>query len=628
MMKNSRKFSRISAVAAAVALTITGMSILPEKTIETNAASLTGQDAKGITSQMTVGWNLGNTLESVDNNLKSTSSPAKFAMAWGNPEPTQEMFTTVKEAGFNTVRIPTTWYQHLEYDDASQMYIVNQDWMDYVKQTVDYAYNQGMFVILNVHHEDWVNASTFTDETYAVAAKKLGDIWTQVSDEFADYDQHLIFEGMNEPRQTGNPSVSEWGNGGDDGGYTWNYINNLNSVFVDTVRSQGSAENKERLLMLPGYCASSDFDAIRAIKIPDNAGNVALSVHGYLPYFFTMATDEYANHEFPGKSGWGEDYETSLSNFFTGLKQISDEKNAPVIIGEFSASNFNNTESRCNWATSYLTKAKTAGFPCVLWDNNAITNPNAPGEAHGYLYRLTNTWYDDSIPVIKAMMDVYGINVKLPAYEEYVAPPFSWDDVKIGADWKEVYKSESGLELEAWKPEAVSDWKQYANENYDFVMVYTPADADPALVLQNSAKETWNYIAPSDTDTKYLARFTYQDLLDGIADSGVKLEEEDNLFVSARMKDLTVYGLYAVPKGGSTEPSTEEIDETGHDAIALKGDVNFDNQVTLVDLIQLQKWLHTGYSFDGATIDLNADMNDDNIVNIYDLILLKKQLLK
>jgi hypothetical protein len=275
-----------------------------------------------------------------------------------------------------------------------------------------------------------------------------------------------------------------------------------------------------------------------------------------------------------------------------------------------------------------LTKAKTAGFPCVLWDNNAITNPNAPGEAHGYLYRLTNTWYDDSVPVIKAMMDVYGINAKLPAYEEYVAPPFSWDDVTIGADWKEVYKSESGLELEAWKPEAVSDWKQYANENYDFVMVYTPADADPALVLQNSAKETWNYIAPSDTDTKYLARFTYQDLLDGIADSGVKLEEEDNLFVSARMKDLTVYGLYAVPKGGSTEPSTEEIDETDHDAIALKGDVNFDNQVTLVDLIQLQKWLHTGYSFDGATIDLNADMNDDNIVNIYDLILLKKQLLK
>ena len=365
-MKNFNKKGRFTAIAAVAALTVTGFRILPESAIETNAAALTGQSAQQITSQMTIGWNLGNTLDVATTGLKSTTAPGKFVTKWGNPEPTQELFDTVKAGGFNTVRIPTTWYEHLEYDESSQMYVVNSEWMDYVKKTVDYAYNQDMFVILNVHHEDFINEKVFTDETYAVAAKKLGDIWTQVADTFADYDQHLIFEGMNEPRQTGNPSVNEWGNGTEDNGYTTQYINNLNSVFVNTVRNQGSAENQERVLMLPGYCASSDATAIRNIAIPDNAGNVALSVHAYLPYYFTMATDNKAVHEFPGKSGWGEDYEYSLTTFFNNLKQISAEKNTPVIIGEFSASDFDNTESRCNWAKSYLSKAKDAGIPCVL----------------------------------------------------------------------------------------------------------------------------------------------------------------------------------------------------------------------------------------------------------------------
>lgn len=620
-MKNYHKSGRTAAVAAVAALTITSFGILPESALQTKAASLTGQNAQSVVSQMTIGWNLGNTLDVSNTGLNSKIAPSKFVTKWGNPEPTQELFSTVKAAGFNTVRIPTTWYEHLEYDENSQMYIVNSEWMDYVKQTVDYAYQQDMFVILNVHHEDFINEKVFTDETYAVAAKKLGDIWTQVSAEFADYDQHLVFEGMNEPRQTGNPSVNQWGNGTEDNGYTTKYINDLNAVFVNTVRSQGSAENQERVLMLPGYAASSDFAAIRNIEIPQNAGNVALSVHAYLPYYFTMATDKNANHEFPGQSGWGEDYEYSLKTFFDGLKTISAEKNAPIVIGEFSASNFDNTESRCNWAKSYLSKAKDAGIPCVLWDNNAIKSTN--GEAHGYVYRLTNTWYDVSAPVIEAMMSVYGITPVLPAYEEYVSPEFSWDKITVGDDWKEIYKSKKGLELEAWKPAILGQWKNYANENYEFVMIYDTA-GDPALVLQNEAQETWNYVYASDTETPFVAKFTYADLLSAI-DGVIALEEEDNLYMSATAEPLTVYGVYAVPKAGA-EQTTESESETGQPSLNM-GDVNEDGQVTVLDIVTLQKYL-LGREKISQQAYMSADINSDNKVNIYDLVQLKKQLLK
>jgi aryl-phospho-beta-D-glucosidase BglC (GH1 family) len=293
--------SRLVSTLSASALAVSGMGVLPAAPV--SAASLTGQDAKGIVSKMTIGWNLGNTLDSYNDNLGINNAPSKFAKAWGNPEPTAEQFQAIKDGGFNTVRIPTTWYQHIQWDDSSKMYLVNDTWMDYVKSTVDYAIDRDMFVILNVHHEDWVNVDVFTDDTYKDAEKKLTDIWTQVAEEFKDYDQHLIFEGMNEPRQVNNPSVNQWGNGTEDNGYTSSYINKLNAAFVKTVRGNGSAANKERLLMLPGYCASSDPKAIRAIEIPAGAGNVALSVHAYAPYYFTMATDEKANHNFPGKSG-------------------------------------------------------------------------------------------------------------------------------------------------------------------------------------------------------------------------------------------------------------------------------------------------------------------------------------
>ncbi len=546
---------RLTAALSAAAMAVSVLSTLPMPTV--NAATLSGKDAKGIVSQMKIGWNLGNTLDSTDSKLTITSPPGKFAKAWGNPEPNADQFQAVKDAGFNTVRIPTTWYQHIEWDEDSQMYLVNDDWMGYVKQTVDYAIDRDMFVILNVHHEDWVNVPVFDDATYAEAESKLTSIWTQVAETFKDYDQHLIFEGMNEPRQTKNPRVQEWGNGTGDDGYTTNYINKLNAAFVKTVRSNGSAANKERLLMLPGYCASNDKTAIRNIEIPEGAGNVALSVHAYTPYYFTMATDDKANHDFPGASGWGADYEAELSNMFDYLGQISEEKNAPIIIGEFSASDFDNTEARCKWATDYLTKAKAKGIPCVLWDNNVVNRSD--GEAHGYLYRDTCTWYTQSKPVVQAMMDVYGIQSNMKDYEKATEPTFSWDKLSIGAAWKELYKSEEGTDLKVWENISIPDWQDYVNENYDFVMYYKSA-AEPELVLQGNGDKIWDRIASSDTtETPFTMTFTYDDIQTAISAKGHTLEDMSDFFLSATSKAMTVYGLYAVPKGSAQPDPTEQI---------------------------------------------------------------------
>ncbi len=529
------------------------------------SAELTSLSATDITSQMTIGWNLGNTFDATaPNGTPADASPKKFATAWGNPEPTEELIETVNNAGFNTIRIPTTWYQHLTYDEANDFYEINPEWLDYVRQTVDWAYERDMFIILNVHHEEWVNQAVFTDETLAEAQNKLSDIWTQVAEEFKDYDQHLIFEGMNEPRQTGNSAVSEWGNGGEDGGYTWNYINTLNETFVDTIRANGSSANNERLLMIPGYCATTDVQTLNAIEIPENAGNIAISTHAYSPYFFTMDTSEYSCHEFPGKSGWGEDYEYALDTLFTNLKSVSDSKGVPIVMGEFSASNFHNTESRVNWAKCYLTEAKEAGIPCVLWDNN--NEYDGTGEAHGYIYRATNTIYPESADVLKAMMDTVGVtDYVLPEYTKYEKPAFSWDTVGIGEDWVELYRAEDGETLEAWKNKTVENWKDYVNEDYMLAYVYDSEDAAEIIFMNSSGGENWNRVpANVDLAQDYIAYFTYEDMLDSIIGGGT-INDMDCLFIGATMKDLTAYGLYAVPVKSAEETTTEATTTTVED---------------------------------------------------------------
>lgn len=595
------------------------------------AVGLTGQSAFDITSQMVIGWNLGNSLDSTNDNLTMESSPKKFAMAWGNPEPTKELIEAVKNGGFNTIRIPTTWYQHLYLDESTNTYKIDAKWLAYVKQFVDYAYDMDMFVILNVHHENWVNVAKFTDETYNDASKKLNDIWSCLAETFKDYDQHLVFEGMNEPRETNNPSNSEWGDGDAN---SWNYINRLNKVFVDAVRGQGSSYNKERLLMLPGYHAGNSVSTVRAIEIPENSGNVALSVHAYNPYFFCMDTSNMANHTYPGASGYGSDYKTELQTMFNSYKSIIAEKNVPIVMGEFSASDFNNTESRINWAKDYLSMAKDAGIPCVLWDNNVVADGNSDnGEAHGYIYRLTNTWYPNSAPVIAAMMDTVGVSdYNLPEYKEYVAPEFSWNNVKIGDDWIELYYNKDGNALTAWTPDKVSGWQQYLNEDYMYAMVFD-AMIDPAIVAQTS-NDGWYYIlSDNDLNSDFVLYYTYEDIKKVFDSNSADIGSISDLYVSAHAGDATIYGLYAVPVN-SVQPSTEETTEETTEEVKpdiIPGDVNEDKRVNVFDSVALRRMLLNNLSHPVPMVVLPpspspADTNGNGTIEIADLVLLNQWL--
>lgn len=332
--------------------------------------------AMDIVKDMKIGWNVGNTLDSTRTDITRVDQPYKFETAWGNPKVTQELIDTVLDAGFNVIRVPVSWTNHIGPEPE---YAITESWMDRVQEVVDYAYNKGAYVILNIHHEDW-NYPYY--DNLERASAQMEAVWKQIAARFQDYDEHLIFEGQNEPRKIGTPL--EW-NGGDAEG--WEVVNKTNKVFIDTVRASGGS-SPYRMLMIPGYAANCTV-GIQHIEVPENDNRVIISVHAYEPYDFALNLN--------GRSGWNHDT-AAIDKLMSDLKKLFLDKGVPVIIGEFAAMNRDNEPERSQWAEYYVGEAKKIGVPCIWWDNGLF---EGDGERLGLFDRHT---YECRYPEILAAL--------------------------------------------------------------------------------------------------------------------------------------------------------------------------------------------------------------------------------
>lgn len=327
---------------AAVTTAATEPRVAPELAIADNAVDF----AKG----MKLGWNLGNTLDAVgDGSLKDEN-------AWGQPTTTQELIDFIKESGFTTIRIPVSWSKHIDAD-----YNIDSAWMDRVQEVVDYAYYDGLYVIINSHHD--CDMYYPTEDKAEQGAKYLEKVWSQISERFKDYDERLIFESMNEPRLM-NTSKEWWFSSTDpEGVASIECIVKLNQVVVDTVRKSGGY-NETRYIMVPSNAANADNALNNAFTVPtDPANRIIVSVHAYSPYDFAMNAAGY------------KDWDGSRENELGFMDKLADkfiDNGVGVVIGEFGATNKDNLEARVAWAESFTKKASELGISCILWDNGGI----------------------------------------------------------------------------------------------------------------------------------------------------------------------------------------------------------------------------------------------------------------
>ena len=342
------------------------------------------------------GWNLGNTFDAT--NAFHLKDEMDYESTWVGVKTDARVFQALKEAGFATVRIPVSWHNHVSGPD----FTISAPWLARVKEVAGMALDAGLYVILNTHH-DIEKGFLYPDEEHLENSKRyLAAVWAQVAAAFKDTDERLILESMNEPRLAGT-SIEWWLDPNNPrSAEAVRCINQLNQVFVDTVRAAGG-HNAARYLMLPGYAASVQGCLHPDFMMPQDAegaeNRLLLSVHAYTPYDFALQS--------PKEKGSRDDFSAAnafdvnqVAGFMDQVYEKFVELEVPVVIGEFGARDKGgNLQARVDFTAVYVALARSRGFTCVWWDNHGF---RGDGELFGLLDRKSFTFvYPD---IVEAMI--------------------------------------------------------------------------------------------------------------------------------------------------------------------------------------------------------------------------------
>nr|AFO64636.1 glycosyl hydrolase 5 [uncultured bacterium] len=383
------------------------------------------ESAEDAVKNMGVGWNLGNTLDANDAS-KTWTTTAQHETCWGQPVTRPELMKMMKEAGFGAIRVPVTWYQEMDADGK-----VNDAWMKRVKEVVDYVIDNGMYCILNVHHDTGADSNTFkswlkaSNNSYKANKDKYEYLWTQIAETFKDYDEHLLFEAYNEmldENSTWNEPVDKT-----DG---YQAINDYATSFVTTVRATGG-NNTNRNLVVNTYSASSTPDAMAHLELPEESNHIIFQIHSY--------------PNWKDKSNAKNEIDYLISNIKSNLLN-----RAPVIIGEYatfttwpSTIDYYETDREVAlYAMDYLVKnAKEEGIGTFYWmglsDGSARNLPafNQADLAETLAKAYHGSDYKGKYPKVEDFQIVYVVT-----YDQEWAELFlfgSWDRKAVNlSDYK------------------------------------------------------------------------------------------------------------------------------------------------------------------------------------------------
>ncbi len=354
------------------------------------------ESATSAVSNMRVGWNLGNTLDSNSGDVAnmwieawSERKPSDYETAWGQVVVKPKLLKMFKNAGFNAIRVPVTWYPHMEAtfgsvkwdNDAQKLTVwdyendpigtkIQQEWMQRVHEVVDYVISQGMYCILNVHHDTgasntaWLVAS---EAGYAKQKERFEAVWKQIAEEFKDYDEHLLFEGYNEmldpynswcfssyaTAQKYDAAVAQ---------SAYNAINSYAQSFVNAVRATGGNNAQRNLIVCTyGACSGSGTwnshlqDPLKQMKLPADIvqNHLIFEIHSYL---------DITNIN---------NVKNEINQMVRDVKNYLVSKGAPVIFGEWGTTTENGYDSyRSNmltFARYFVEQAKASGIGTFYW---------------------------------------------------------------------------------------------------------------------------------------------------------------------------------------------------------------------------------------------------------------------
>lgn len=367
--------ANISPLARTAQISFTRGDIVESVTVNQAAGQVEAnmdRTAKELAKAMYPGWNLGNTMEAGDMANNFTNAGGLGAeTAWQSTQTTKALIDFVKAQGFKSVRIPTSWVMgHIT--DAENM-TIDPAWLARVKEIVDYCISDGLYVFINDHWDGgWIEVEGFSktsssyeavDETIiADKVNKLKKLWTNIATYFKDYNEYLMFAGLNEPFQeyslfsTRHSELTP-------------ILERYNQAFVDAVRATGG-NNAKRVLIVQGPSTNIS-STVNYFNMPTDTekGKLMVEVHYYEPWDFCGSN---------ATKDWNAD--ASVKTSFESLKTKFVNHDIPVVIGEYGANWQENTESHNDairrFFKSVVENAGNCGIVPFAWDINVVSYPN------------------------------------------------------------------------------------------------------------------------------------------------------------------------------------------------------------------------------------------------------------
>jgi endoglucanase len=308
------------------------------------ARAAAGVDAMATVAAMQPGWNLGNTLD---------ATPEETS--WGNPLATKEQFAAVRAAGFRSVRIPVTWNDH---QGPGPDYAIDPVRMNRVKEVVDLALANDLYVLLNVHHDSWLWMRDMPTNHDGVMAR-YRSTWTQIATAFRDAPARVTFESVNEPQFTDTTEVQ-----------ADQLIDEVNRAFHEVVRTSGG-NNATRLLVLPPTSGLESL-ATTITSLDDPYVAATLHYYGWWPFSVNIA----------GKTTFDADTKQDMVNQFARMYDTFVAKGIPVIIGEYGLLSYDLWTHPGTLEDGEVKKffeefgyqARTKNMTTMVWDAGSFLN--------------------------------------------------------------------------------------------------------------------------------------------------------------------------------------------------------------------------------------------------------------
>lgn len=278
-------------------------------------------------SEMGIGINLGNTLD----------APAEGDWA---PAAQEKFIIDFRQAGFKHVRIPVTWHGRTA---NSVPYQIDNEEMDRVETVINWALEQDLYVIINLHHESWLKDNYSSQSN----RNRLTAIWLQIVERFKHKSAKLVFEILNEPTGLSVENVDE-----------------INEHILEIIRRV----NPTRLVVFSGN-GFTPIDSLLSAAIPDTEDNYLIgNFHAYDPWPFAGQCTR----------SWGTTADIDeLEAIYKKAKNWSDENNIPVTVNEFGVAHYDFTapenicdlDDRLKYIEAHVNFATKYGIAATFWDD-------------------------------------------------------------------------------------------------------------------------------------------------------------------------------------------------------------------------------------------------------------------